>query len=301
MDTTAIANVTDTAAWVATYRARETLRSDALFKDPLAKILAGPQGETIAAQAHSRGADWYVVIRTCIIDDFIRSAVADGVDTVINIGAGLDTRPYRLDLPADLLWIEVDYPGIIDPKTTLLSQELPCCRLERTALDLNLKKDRQDLFAAIDARSKKVLVLTEGVLPYLSEEQVFSLGQDLALNASFQLWIVDYFSKRFMKMMNGKRRKNQMKNAPFIFGPDHWLKFFAAAHWTLKEMKFIAPTARALGRNPPLPYLVLQILRLLPRFISRSFDESTGFALLQVQKAAICPTSDWPSSRLASS
>jgi len=37
---------------------------------------------------------WAIVIRTCIIDDYIRLAVAQGIDTVLNLGAGLDTRPY---------------------------------------------------------------------------------------------------------------------------------------------------------------------------------------------------------------
>jgi O-methyltransferase involved in polyketide biosynthesis len=53
---------------------------------------------------------WAVVVRTCIIDDYIRTAVEGGVDTILNLGCGLDTRPYRMDLPKSLLWIEADYP-----------------------------------------------------------------------------------------------------------------------------------------------------------------------------------------------
>ena len=42
-----ISNVSDTARWVALYRAMETDRPDALFKDPYARRLAGAEGEEI--------------------------------------------------------------------------------------------------------------------------------------------------------------------------------------------------------------------------------------------------------------
>jgi len=44
-----IRNISDTARWVAVYRARETERADGLFRDPFARRLAGTRGEEIAA------------------------------------------------------------------------------------------------------------------------------------------------------------------------------------------------------------------------------------------------------------
>ena len=105
-----ISHVTDTAFWVAAYRAAESDRPDALFRDPLASRLVDTLGRDIADRiAGSAQVAWVVVMRTCIIDDFIREAIAGGCDTVLNLGAGLDTRPYRLELPASLRWIEVDF------------------------------------------------------------------------------------------------------------------------------------------------------------------------------------------------
>ena len=49
MNTALVSNVSDTARWVATYRAWETARPDALFHDPLAARLAGEHGPAIAA------------------------------------------------------------------------------------------------------------------------------------------------------------------------------------------------------------------------------------------------------------
>jgi O-methyltransferase involved in polyketide biosynthesis len=48
------------------------------------------------------------MIRTVIIDDRIKLAIGEGVDTILNLGAGLDTRPYRMDLPKTLRWVEFD-------------------------------------------------------------------------------------------------------------------------------------------------------------------------------------------------
>ncbi|HXQ35706.1 MAG TPA: class I SAM-dependent methyltransferase, partial [Anaerolineales bacterium] len=98
-----IESVSDTAFWIAHFRAVETERADALFRDPLAGVLAGDRGEKIArAMPMPQVTGWSVAIRTCIIDDYIRRAPEQGVDTILNLGAGLDTRPYRMDLPASL-------------------------------------------------------------------------------------------------------------------------------------------------------------------------------------------------------
>ena len=138
MARSAVADVSETAHWVAVYRAEESERPDALFKDPWAGRLAGDRGHQIASQiGGSQYVRWSVVTRTVVIDAFIRDRVASGVDAVLNLGAGLDTRPYRMSLPASLKWIEVDYPHMIDFKEGMLQGEKPTCQLERVRLDLS--------------------------------------------------------------------------------------------------------------------------------------------------------------------
>jgi methyltransferase (TIGR00027 family) len=122
---------------------------------------------------------WSVALRTVIIDDFIEAAVAQGADTVLNLGAGLDTRPYRMALPSSLRWIEVDYPHVVELKEGNLASEQPRCALERVKMDLADLSTRGTLFAEIDARSKYVVILPEGVIPYLSVEAVGALADDL--------------------------------------------------------------------------------------------------------------------------
>ena len=108
-----IRNVSDTALWVAVYRAMESERADALFHDPFARRLGGARGQAIV-DALPNGAQtaWPLVVRTVVMDDIVQRCVAQGVRTVLNLAAGLDARPYRLPLPADLRWLHVDMPVI---------------------------------------------------------------------------------------------------------------------------------------------------------------------------------------------
>jgi methyltransferase (TIGR00027 family) len=120
--------------------AKESERPDALFRDPLSLKLAGERGQRImmdlwgsnwAGAPHARIMIWQVALRTHIIDRFIETAIGQGTDAILNLGAGLDTRPYRMAVPNTLQWIEVDYPHVIDLKDSELSAEHPRCNLER--------------------------------------------------------------------------------------------------------------------------------------------------------------------------
>src|SRR5438094_6995602 len=135
---TGIRDISDTARWAAVYRARESERPDAIFRDPLARRLAGERGEQIAAGIpFSNQHTWSWVTRTYLFDQFISEQVQEGADLVINLAAGLDTRPYRMALPPSLRWVEVDLPDLLAYKEEVLVGEKPLCALERIALDLS--------------------------------------------------------------------------------------------------------------------------------------------------------------------
>src|SRR5262245_7200247 len=96
-----IRDVSDTARWIAVYPARTHERPDAVFRDPYARALAGERGERIAASLSSnQNFDWAAVARTYAFDRDITKEIAEGVDLVVNLAAGLDARPYRMELPA---------------------------------------------------------------------------------------------------------------------------------------------------------------------------------------------------------
>ncbi|MGA8872705.1 MAG: SAM-dependent methyltransferase [Candidatus Acidiferrales bacterium] len=270
-----IENVSDTAFAVANYRAEENARTDALFRDPVAGVLAGDHGKKMAAAMPMPSmVSQIVAIRTCVIDDFIRQAISQGVDVVMNLGAGLDTRPYRMDLPESLLWIEVDYPRVIEFKDERLAGQQPRCKLERVPLDLANVPERRKHLAATNARAKKLLILTEGVVSYLSVEEVASLADDLRALDRIDGWIVEYLSSELMKYRGRGRVRWNMQNAPFKFTPPDWFAFFASHGWQSKRIGYLVEEAEHLGRPIRLPGVLGAIMKLRALFISKARRES---------------------------
>src|SRR4029077_9366551 len=160
--------ISDTARWVAYYRAQETDRPDALFKDPYARALAGARGEAIAkAQTLGNKNAWSFMARTLLFDRFVTEAVRGGADLVVNLAAGLDTRPYRMDLPKTLRWIEIDLPCILDYKEGILAGATPVCALERWRVDLADEDARGQAFARAAVGAERAVILTEGLIIYL--------------------------------------------------------------------------------------------------------------------------------------
>jgi len=278
---TLITDVADTALWVAAYRAIESERSDALFQDPFASALAGKRGMEIAKGiANSDGSSWSVVVRTCIIDAYIQSAIQGGIDTILNLGAGLDARPYRMKLPESLNWIEVDVPKIIDHKESILKNEQPRCKLERFRLDLSDDSARHDFLSSIESRSKNVLVLTEGVVLYLKNADAARLAKDLSLQKTFRYWIVDYFSAKARKYVWNKTRKKQLASAPWHFEPRDWLTFFADQGWKPREMRYTVEESFRLGRKPPAPPMMNVLRFFISKKRAMELRQMAGYALM---------------------
>src|SRR3989454_6188667 len=200
----------------------ESERPDALFRDPYARKLAGEHGERIvASMRRGRAMAWPMIVRTAVLDELILRAIErDGVDTVLNLAAGLDTRPYRLPLPSSLRWVEADFPDVIAYKREQLTGERPVCAVEHVGIDLTDVGRRRALFGRIGAAARQVLVVTEGLLVYLTPQQVAALAADLAAPPSLRWWLMDLASPRLLKMLAKTwGRAVAAGSAPFQFAP----------------------------------------------------------------------------------
>lgn len=255
-----VRNISDTALWVAYFRARETQRPDALFRDPYAERLAGPRGFEIAnTLPDGNKHEWAWMARTYLFDQFVSREIQQGADVVVNLAAGLDARPYRMELPPALHWVEVDLPEIVAYKEEVLSDERPRCALERVALDLADQDARRALFARVNGMGSKVVVMTEGLLIYFTNEEVASLAQDLAACSRFRSWVVDLASPGQLRMMQRTTGKQlQEAGAPFKFGPPEGQNFFAPYGWDAHDVQGMLKTAAKFNRPPA------ELLALLP-------------------------------------
>lgn len=242
----------DTAVWVAWHRALETNRSDALFSDPLAAKMAGERGEQVARRMNrgsaTRGA-WTTNVRTRLIDELLVRSVSEGVDRVVNLAAGYDTRPYRLSLPPELKWVEVDAPTVLERKAGLLDGEPPRCQIERFAADL---RDAEARASALDRGlqgASCALVLTEGILVYLREEDVRFLGRALAARGLIRFWITDLAPPAARRMMQAVAHL-VAEDARWHFAPAEGVNFFEPLGWHASEVRSIMRNARRLKRLP---------------------------------------------------
>jgi methyltransferase (TIGR00027 family) len=284
--TTLINDVSDTSLWVAYYRARESKRKDALFKDPFAEMLVGERGKQIAENMKSGTlhSEWTVIIRTVVIDAYIQRMVKEGIDTVLNLGAGMDTRPYRMDLPANLKWMEVDYPHIIAHKNKLLQNETTNCKLSRVELDLSDEQKRIAFFEKTASESKNILVITEGVVLYLKEEQTSDLARDLFRFPEFTHWIVEYMNPQVYPYLKDPQRAAKLKNAPFQFFPADWLRFFEQRGWVPYDLKYLGEVGAQLKRPMPLPRSAFLYRWFAPKSTFEKARRMTGFLLLKRKK-----------------
>lgn len=234
-----IRNVSDTAHWVAFHRAVESERPDALFRDPFARRLAGSRGESIVGTKRFRNSEWSIVTRTVIIDAWILDAIArDGIQRVVNLASGLDTRPYRMALPPELLWIEADLPEISAYIESKIASEKPVCRLERVSCDLADSQQLQKLIEKLEADPRPTLVLTEGLLIYLKDSEVVRLAQALSSAKSIRLWMTDLLSPQIMQML--RRGYGNGLNSTGIhsgFAPAEGAKFFERYGWKEREWR----------------------------------------------------------------
>ena len=245
-----VQNISDTARWVAIFRAEESERADAIFHDPFARRLAGERGEKIAnAIEFSKQNSWTFVARTFLFDEFIKQHVEQGYDMVVNLAAGLDARPWRMSLPSSLKWIDVDLPEIINYKKTILAGEQPHCELQSISLDLSDREARLDLFKELEKNSNKALIISEGLVIYLTEEEVGSLALDLSAQRSFRRWVLDLASPGLLVMIQ-KEMGPVLKegNAVLQFAPEEGEGFFLRYGWKNLESKSKLKTAATLNR-----------------------------------------------------
>ena len=251
-DPNPIRNVSDTALWVAVYRAMESERGDAHFQDPYARRLAGDRGQAIVdAMPRGKTMSWPMVVRTAVMDEIVMRCVQQGARTVLNLAAGLDARPYRLPLPSTLRWLHVDLPDMVDYFRERMAGETPHCELEFITGDLRDAATRREVFANAAAQGP-VLVITEGLLVYLESEQVSELARDLHDVAHARWWLTDLASPMLLKFLEKQwQPKLTQGNAPFRFGPAEGTAFFAPFGWREAEFRSTWDESKRLKRTMP--------------------------------------------------
>jgi len=213
-----ITHVSDTALMVAACRAHENDLEDALVRDPFAARLAGGRGHAILdAMPYSAVLRIGIALRTHFVDELLVEALqVHPITTVLSVGCGLDTRPWRLNLPSSVRWIEIDFADILDYKDRLLCGETSVCRRERLEIDVNDAAQRQAMYEA--AGTAPALMITEGLLLYLPAATVDALAAESWNQSGVAHWISDITTGAFSQTLG--RGADTMQPIRHVQAPD---------------------------------------------------------------------------------
>lgn len=254
METANIYDVTQTALISAGCRALEHDRIDAIIQDPFAKLFLDIDYDQVFASfidaPNFNLFQTSIAVRTNVIDKMLMNTILEKkIEQVIHIGAGFDTRPYRLTLPQSLIWWEIDHEKVNSKKTQILSALSTKCDLRRQDLDLN---DMDEMSHFIEEKidpNKITLILSEGLLIYLHRETVATYLSIFSKIKRCAYWITDIGTI--------KNQKNQEDKSPAGFGQMlNYMQFFSHPHdeifgennWKINLHKDLAIEALALSR-----------------------------------------------------
>ncbi|MGH9420086.1 MAG: class I SAM-dependent methyltransferase, partial [Thermoanaerobaculia bacterium] len=158
----------------------------------------------------------------------------------------------------------------------------PVCEYEAVRLDLTDAVARKALFARTGASSRSTLVITEGLLIYLSREQAGEIAADVHAAESFRYWIIDIASPRLLAIMNRSWGKSvQDGNAAFQFAPAEGTAFYATYGWKETQFRSSMDEARRLHREMRMAWLWRIMGLLYPAKTREEFRRMSGIVLME--------------------
>jgi methyltransferase (TIGR00027 family) len=240
------AAVVATNRWIAAARALETARADRLFNDPWAEQLAGKTGN-----AALEAADYnpFLPVRTRYFDDQIIRAARRNPQIVL-LGAGLDTRAFRLPLPASCSVFEIDYAEAFTEKEAILSTAAAGVKRRCVHADLSGPWTEALLDAGFDQRTPTIW-LAEGLFYYLEAIGAESLVRAAAaLSAKSSAFLADIFGTGLLGLESMAPLVTARNKAghPLPFCTDSPEALFTAAGWTNTAIVYPGEPGANFGR-----------------------------------------------------
>ncbi len=206
--------VSFTAKVMAACRALETQRPDALFIEPFAEQLAGAdaiQAAIPAVKEYEQQGRPFVSVRTRFFDDFLMNC-SHNIRQVVLLGAGLDTRAFRLNWEAGTHFYEIDCPELLHYKDSVLEGIQPQCDRHSICADLTDSRWSQLLLEQGYQPSERSIWLLEGFLYYLNSTEVHNLLTEIKNMAIAGSWF-----------------GADMINSSVLNGSDDWAKYWQSS------------------------------------------------------------------------
>jgi methyltransferase (TIGR00027 family) len=256
-------DVAATALFVAAVRARENERSNPLFKDQLSSLLAGSEGLAwLASSEANPGSNYhrdsfpYLEVRTRYFDDWALEAVRkSNARQLVLLGAGMDTRAFRLPWPKGFQFWEIDTHELFALKEERLQSAGVRLACDRQIVEADLTSvDWVD--SLIERGFKKDLPtvwLAEGLFQYLKGTDVGQIlaGASSVSSPSSRLGAEIVSAEYLLRRSNRERlRRRKDRGTPWVFGTDEPEELFRSHGWKVEDRVGALTAAVALGRWP---------------------------------------------------
>ncbi len=141
-----------------------------------------------------------LICRTRYIDDVLNNAINEGVGAVVNLGAGMDTRAFRISGIENIQYFELDFPELQKVKRAYIDKkigELPS-NVSLVPIDFNSQDLGEELKKAGYTLSSKTLFIWEGVTQYISKEAIDNTIRYVAQAATGSRIVFTYVLKSFI-------------------------------------------------------------------------------------------------------
>lgn len=237
--------VSKTAYYCCGVRMQDAESSNPLIGDVYAKLLLGEEGLAYWQQfKHFKGPNASNAARHYIIDNMVKKLLSKHPGyTVILIGAGFDSRAFRL--PSGN-WLEVDEPSVIDYKNALLPADTCPNTLERISVNFATQKLADKLAPYAD--KENAIIIIEGVLMYLSAEAKEELLKTLTTLFPKHVLFCDLMKKKFFeKFGQGIHKKLLQSGSSFTDMREDPAKMFLDYGYKNTESVSTIKTAIDLG------------------------------------------------------
>lgn len=251
------AGVRRTSDWVAAVRAEEYRLPDRFIADPYAEMLIDAEAVATMQQLRELGGPAELIpLRGRLGDEALRHAVAAGTRQAVCLGAGADTRAWRLGLPGDFSYFEVDLPGQSSAKARQLAVTAgarPSCRWYPVEADV--RAAWPDALAAAGMRvDLPVLWIIEGLVFYLASPEARELVRVLGIRSAPGSAVVgDVLDSALFAHPLYQPFLAQMAALGIVLTPhDEFVQWLQAAGWRAQVYRIddLAAGAHPLLREP---------------------------------------------------
>ncbi|WP_024803845.1 SAM-dependent methyltransferase [Nocardia sp. BMG51109] len=223
-----LAGASMSALGVAVIRAQETARTDRLYADPYAQVFVDAARSAFLDPAAPAGsADTWERVETLagrfyegrtvgvrLADDRVRDWVGAGCRQVVDLGAGLDTRPFRMDLPEEVSWFDIDLPATFEFKEPVLERAGAAPRCGRHVVPADLSGEWANALAEAGFRPEEPTAwLGEGIS--LSRDSAIALATTItALSAPGSRYALDRLAVAERDMRDLERLVREGRSTP---------------------------------------------------------------------------------------